>query len=366
MATVFGESHALGSFLRAVHCIDSRMVVSDLAEFDRLLIARRIRLLQQRQTLPAEIVIEAAQRMRDLERDESVQVLKLTTSGDLFAERTTGALAQVTALRMRSGLFFRRWLWRMQASWLQARLARLRRNNAREHSQALLSWRQSREMLLRLQADPEGCAQRRMEYEFGVFESLVAVGKSPVAESARGELAVIGALRRLPDNFILLNSLKLKSNEFVRREGRRLLPEQVDHVVIGPTGIFIVESRSWSRGIVQAGGGSDALAQIGRAGHLCRMLLTAARLPAAVCSVIACSAPPSEEPLANTFAVVPPDRLDEFVRAKRPEWFLARREIEVIREFLGRYLLSREAAAPRIRRALSEGAWPAVQLRCPQ
>lgn len=158
MATVFGESHALVSFLRAVHCIDSRMVVSDLAEFDRLLIARRILLLQQRQTLPAEIVIEAAQRMRDLERDESVQVLKLTTSGDLFAERTTGALAQVTALRMRSGLFFRRWLWRIQASWLQARLARLRRNNAREHSQALLSLRQSRERLLCLQADPEGCA----------------------------------------------------------------------------------------------------------------------------------------------------------------------------------------------------------------
>jgi hypothetical protein len=51
----------------------------------------------------------------------------------------------------------------------------------------------------------------------------------------RGELAITEALKRLPDDYVLLNDLTLPESR-----------GNVDHLVIGPTGLFVIETKNYS------------------------------------------------------------------------------------------------------------------------
>lgn len=53
-----------------------------------------------------------------------------------------------------------------------------------------------------------------------------------------GEFSVAETLKGLPDTFVVLNGLKAKTGD-------------LDHVVVGPTGLFFIETKNW-RGLVTA------------------------------------------------------------------------------------------------------------------
>ncbi len=54
----------------------------------------------------------------------------------------------------------------------------------------------------------------------------------------RGELAVVSALRELPDDYVLLNDLMLPN-------GRG----NIDHFLIGPNGLFVIETKNYSTNV---------------------------------------------------------------------------------------------------------------------
>jgi len=63
---------------------------------------------------------------------------------------------------------------------------------------------------------------------------------------ARGEREVERTLAELPDTFVVINDVNLRLDPpLMSNEGRRFHC-QADHVVIGPSGVFNVETKNWS------------------------------------------------------------------------------------------------------------------------
>jgi sulfur relay (sulfurtransferase) DsrC/TusE family protein len=64
---------------------------------------------------------------------------------------------------------------------------------------------------------------------------------------ARGEERVISTLSQLSDDYHVLNDVNLRfSRAFRWREMNEYIrTSQIDHVVIGPTGIFLLETKNW-------------------------------------------------------------------------------------------------------------------------
>jgi hypothetical protein len=63
---------------------------------------------------------------------------------------------------------------------------------------------------------------------------------------ARGEREVVRTLAELPDTFVVINDVNLRLvPPLMSNEGRRFHC-QADHVVVGPPGVFNVETKNWS------------------------------------------------------------------------------------------------------------------------
>jgi hypothetical protein len=64
---------------------------------------------------------------------------------------------------------------------------------------------------------------------------------------AIGEEKVINTLRKLPDSYYVLNEIQIKLSRSVlwKKYIEYIKSAQIDHIVIGPTGIFLIETKNW-------------------------------------------------------------------------------------------------------------------------
>ena len=64
---------------------------------------------------------------------------------------------------------------------------------------------------------------------------------------AKGEELVINTLSQLPDDFHVLNDVNLQFRRAIhwRERNEYIKTCQIDHLVVGPTGIFLVETKNW-------------------------------------------------------------------------------------------------------------------------
>jgi len=67
-------------------------------------------------------------------------------------------------------------------------------------------------------------------------------------QGARGEETAIETMSRLPDTYYVFNDLNLKLPKAVRyKKSREYVRScQIDHLVVGPSGIFLIEAKNWS------------------------------------------------------------------------------------------------------------------------
>ena len=70
---------------------------------------------------------------------------------------------------------------------------------------------------------------------------------------AKGEEKTIGELAKLPDQYVLINDFRRRFQPpiYNRREDDRIYSVQADHLVVGPTGLFIVETKNWSKNSIE-------------------------------------------------------------------------------------------------------------------
>lgn len=71
----------------------------------------------------------------------------------------------------------------------------------------------------------------------------------PVIAGAIGETAVVAELKKLPDSYYVVNdfSIKLDPPIYRKKQKDRVYSVQIDHLVVCRAGIFILETKNWSR-----------------------------------------------------------------------------------------------------------------------
>lgn len=106
-----------------------------------------------------------------------------------------------------------------------------------------------------------------------VIERIAALPDSAEMAGATAELDIISRLELLPDSYFVFNDVRLKANRKIRFDGNYLQSAQVDHLVLGPTGVFTIETKCWSRATAEKGSHHDPFDQAARAGYLCYDLL---------------------------------------------------------------------------------------------
>jgi|GEM_PF-1182327 len=75
-----------------------------------------------------------------------------------------------------------------------------------------------------------------------------------IIAGAKGEYAVEQELKKLPDNFYVLNDFRLKFAKPIvnRQTGDRIFSIQIDHLVVSPGGVFLLETKNWSQNSINS------------------------------------------------------------------------------------------------------------------
>ena len=95
---------------------------------------------------------------------------------------------------------------------------------------------------------------------------------------AEGEERVAGELSNLPDTYILINDYRLEFSQpiYDRNNDDRIYSIQIDHVVVGPTGLYLVETKNWSRDSVENPELFSPIKQLRRSNYAIYRVLNAA------------------------------------------------------------------------------------------
>ena len=72
---------------------------------------------------------------------------------------------------------------------------------------------------------------------------------SSLIYGALGEQKVVRELENLPDEYILINdfSISISPPIYFRQEDDYIMSVQIDHVLVSPAGVFLIETKNWSK-----------------------------------------------------------------------------------------------------------------------
>ncbi len=102
---------------------------------------------------------------------------------------------------------------------------------------------------------------------------LEKILSSPELAGGNAELEVIDCLRALPDTYYVCSDVNLRATRKIRFQGEYLQTAQIDHLVVGSGGIFVLEVKRWSRQFIERGNFFDPYKQVARSSYLCYDLL---------------------------------------------------------------------------------------------
>ena len=98
-----------------------------------------------------------------------------------------------------------------------------------------------------------------VQERFSIYDKKYALASSLIEENislflgAIGEQKVLDTLKTLPDTYYIINgfSLDLRPPIYNKNTGDHIVSIQADHIVIGPNGIFLIETKNWSNKSIQ-------------------------------------------------------------------------------------------------------------------
>ena len=174
----------------------------------------------------------------------------------------------------------------------------------------------SRIMIWRLRAAIAALHRADAQYLSRIDEHIARVRSllhSAELAGAEAELSVIDQLRTLPPNAVVFNNVRLEATRPIHFDGAGLLSAQVDHVVLTPAGVFVIETKRWSRRFVESGEYHDPFDQVRRSNYLCHDLLRGSFGKVPVRSIIACVGSLPEAPPDSYVKVVRPEGLTGYI-----------------------------------------------------
>ncbi len=85
-------------------------------------------------------------------------------------------------------------------------------------------------------------------------------------QGASGEQQALDELRKLPDSYYVINNVQLSFPKplYEPRSRQRIYSIQADHVVVAPSGVFLIETKNWSTGTASKDTNFTAFDQVKR------------------------------------------------------------------------------------------------------
>jgi hypothetical protein len=134
-----------------------------------------------------------------------------------------------------------------------------------------------KEELLYLKNNFDHVVQER----FKVFEEKYILASSLIEENisiylgAIGEQKALDTLKALPDTYYVINgfSLDIRPPIYNKNTGDHIGSIQADHVVVGPGGVFLIETKNWSNKSIQNRDFYSPVEQLKRTSYVLFILL---------------------------------------------------------------------------------------------
>jgi len=119
---------------------------------------------------------------------------------------------------------------------------------------------------------------------------------------------VISQLSHLPNNYYVLNDVHVKLRRHIKCFDNHVISAQIDHLVVAPTGVFLIETKNWSQKFAQSGNYYNPYQQGHCASSLCYFYLKDIGVQVKVRSIVAYwgSLPPKDDQYYVT-----PKRIEE-------------------------------------------------------
>jgi hypothetical protein len=136
--------------------------------------------------------------------------------------------------------------------------------------------------------------------------------KSGTYFGAIAELKMIDLLSKLPDSYYVLNDVTLKLPDSVNFDGDWLSSAQIDHLVIGPAGVFVVEVKNWSKKFVEDGDFFNPFQQVKRHNYVCYTLL-GRFVKTTVRSIVACAGYLPDKPDSSYAKVLSLEQVNGYI-----------------------------------------------------
>ncbi|TMH48095.1 MAG: NERD domain-containing protein [Betaproteobacteria bacterium] len=154
---------------------------------------------------------------------------------------------------------------------------------------------------------------------------------------ARAELDVIASLARLPDEYTVFSDIRLSAERYIHFNGAALRSAQIDHLVLTPAGVFVIETKRWSRKFVESGDYHDPFDQTQRAAYLCYDQLRRQFGKIRVRSIVACAGQlPFAPKNSHVKVLAVPELIGYILWFKQPE--LAPDRLLQVRPYLERFV----------------------------
>lgn len=120
-----------------------------------------------------------------------------------------------------------------------------------------------------------------VQNRFQVFEEKYTLASSLIEENisvylgAIGEQKALDTLKALPDTYYVINgfSLDIRPPIYNKNTGDHISSIQADHIVIGPGGVFLVETKNWSNKSIQNRDFYSPVEQLKRTSYVLFILL---------------------------------------------------------------------------------------------
>jgi hypothetical protein len=135
----------------------------------------------------------------------------------------------------------------------------------------------------------------------------------------------------------VLSNVHLAYRKHIHFDGQYLHTAQLDHAVVGPTGVFVIETKSWSADFVQKEQFFSPYSQVCRAGYLCYRLLREECVECRVRNIIATDGSLPPKPARMYVRVLQPRGLSRYVGTQKA--VLNSAQVEIIARYLSRSIL---------------------------
>jgi hypothetical protein len=121
------------------------------------------------------------------------------------------------------------------------------------------------------ETEKQNLIEKRAKFEIKKLEHSrnVIENSKNLISGAIGENLVVNEIKKLSDDYVLINDFNLRFNRpiFYKKHNQKIYSIQIDHLLISKAGIFIVETKNWSKSSVNSISLRSPIEQIERSNY---------------------------------------------------------------------------------------------------